>query len=504
MRQSLRQGQQLVMTQQLQQAIKLLQLSTLDLAAYIEREVQNNPLLEIDDQYGDTDGQPLPETETNRRDLSSTDRVFEGSVPIDSEGASGAERDNVFTHDDAPDQRPAVNDDRWLESGGQWGSSSAGGEGGTFLDVADRAVEELPSLRDTLHEQLALSVADTEQQMIGRYLIDTLDDSGYLTDDLAEVAERLGCTVAEIESLLPLLQDFDPPGVFARSLSECLALQLQQIDRFDPAMRALVENLDILADGQLATLQRRCGVGDEDFADMLQELRALDPKPGLAFDGGAAEPVVPDVFVWQRDDGSWAIELNSDVLPKVLLNRRYYAEVKGASRSKTDKAYLSECFGNASWLIKALDQRAQTILKVASELVQQQEGFFLNGVRQLKPLTLRQVADEIGMHESTVSRVTASKYLTCPRGTFELKYFFNSAINATEGGDAHSAEAVRQRIKKLVDSEDPASILSDDKIVNMLKEEDIDIARRTVAKYREALHIPSSVQRRRLKAARAS
>ncbi len=495
----MRQGQNLVMTQQLQQAIKLLQLSTPELAAYIEQQVEGNPLLELDERGTDQADAQADAPLRSQRELTTTDRALDGTLPIDHGSGSQVSRDNTFTNDD----RTAVageTDGRWLEAGGQWSSSSVGGEGLPPPDVADRLPGERPPLRDFLHEQLALSAMEADAQMIGRYLIDTLDDAGYLTDDLDDIADRLGCTADEIEAVLPGLQDFDPPGIFARSLSECLALQLKQLDRFDPAMQTLVENLEALAEGEVVALQRQCGVGEEDFADMLAEIRALDPKPGQAFEGAAAQIVVPDVFVWQNDDGGWSIELNSDALPKVLLNRRYYAEVKAASRSKKDKAYLSDCFGNASWLIKALDQRAQTILKVATELVSQQEGFFLHGVGHLKPLTLHQVADEIGMHESTVSRVTASKFLTCQRGTFELKYFFTSAINATAGGEAHSAESVRQRIKVLVDEEDPKAILSDDKIVSLLQGENIDIARRTVAKYRDALHIPSSVQRRRIKA----
>ena len=300
--------------------------------------------------------------------------------------------------------------------------------------------------------------------------------------------------------VLKKLQRFDPPGVFARNLAECLALQLRDRDRLDPAMQTLLDNLDALGDGRLDWLRRRCRVDQEDFAEMLAELRALDPKPGLGFETSHSEFVVPDVFVSRKTDGTWTIELNQDVLPRVLLNRHYYAEVKTAARSKNDKAYISECFNNGSWLVKALDQRATTILKVAGELVRQQEGFFIHGVSALKPLNLKKIADAISMHESTVSRVTANKYLACSRGTFELKYFFTAAIASADGGDAHSAESVRQLIRTLIDDEDPKKILSDDRIVDLLKAEHVDIARRTVAKYREAMDIPSSVQRRRRKA----
>ncbi|MEN3976481.1 RNA polymerase factor sigma-54 [Emcibacter sp. SYSU 3D8] len=489
LRQVLRQGQQLVMTQQLQQAIKLLQLSSIDLVAFVEEQVESNPLLEFD--YGPADAASPPET--GPAALAPADG---GDAPLDSR------YDNVFTNDDR-DMAPAPPVDDGIQAlpASPWTTSSGGGDTGPGLDATARLAVPT-TLRGHLSDQLGMTVDDGRMMMIGRYLIDLVDDAGYLREALTDVSDRLGCTVADVEETLALLQQFDPPGVCARDLAECLALQLKDRNRYDPAMETLVANLTALADGRTDWLKRQCGVSDEDFADMLMELRALDPKPGLAFDRPHADVVVPDVLISYRGDGAWGVELNADVLPRVLVNAHYYAEVRGASRSKHDRAYLSDCFSNASWLAKALDQRAKTILKVASELVRRQEGFFTHGVSHLRPLNLKQVADAIGMHESTVSRVTAGKYLACPRGTFELKYFFTAAISATGGGDSHSAEAVRHRIRELIDGEDPRAVLSDDKIVEMLVDADIDIARRTVAKYREAMHIPSSVQRRRLKSGR--
>jgi RNA polymerase sigma-54 factor len=304
--------------------------------------------------------------------------------------------------------------------------------------------------------------------------------------------------------VLAVLQTFDPPGVFARDLAECLALQLKERDRFDPAMQALVARLDLVARRDFAALKKACGVGDEDLADMIAEIRRLNPKPGLAFGSAPVHPIVPDVFVHPAPDGAWLVELNSDTLPKVLVNQRYYAEVSATARREGEKSYLAECLQSATWLVRALDQRARTILKVANEIVRQQDAFFAHGVEQLRPLNLKTVAEAIGMHESTVSRVTANKYMATSRGIFELKYFFTSAIAAAHGGEAHSAEAVRHRIKQLIDAESAADVLSDDTIVNRLREAGIDIARRTVAKYREALRIPSSVQRRREKQVAAS
>ena len=299
--------------------------------------------------------------------------------------------------------------------------------------------------------------------------------------------------------MLAVLQTFDPPGICARDLAECLAIQLKENDRYDPAMQALISRLDLLAKRDFSALKKICGVGDEDLTDMIAEVRRLNPKPGHAFGSAIVQPIVPDVFVRPAPDGAWLVELNSDTLPKVLVNQSYYSEVSATARRDTDKSYLTECLQSATWLVRALDQRARTILKVSNEIVRQQDAFFAHGVEYLRPLNLKTVAEAISMHESTVSRVTANKYMATSRGIFELKYFFTSAIAAAHGGEAHSAESVRHRIKQLIDAEPAADVLSDDTIVEKLREAGVDIARRTVAKYREAMRIPSSVQRRREK-----
>jgi RNA polymerase sigma-54 factor len=335
--------------------------------------------------------------------------------------------------------------------------------------------------------------------MIGQYLIDLVHESGYLTGDLATVGEKLGAPLTEIEAVLAILQEFDPPGICARNLAECLTIQLKERDRFDPAMQTLVSRLDLLAKRDFAALRKICGVADDDLVEMIAEIRQLNPKPGLAFGSTVVQPIVPDVFVRPGPDGGFVVELNSDTLPKVLVNQTYYAEISKATVNAKEKAYLVESLQSANWLIRSLDQRAKTILKVATEIVRQQDAFFAHGVRYLRPLNLKAIADAISMHESTVSRVTANKYMATNRGIFELKYFFTAAISASDGGEAHSAEAVRDHIKHLIDSENSRDVLSDDTIVEKLREAGIDIARRTVAKYREAMRIPSSVQRRREK-----
>jgi RNA polymerase sigma-54 factor len=348
-----------------------------------------------------------------------------------------------------------------------------------------------------------MAVTDPVDRIIGRHLIDAVDDAGYLSEPVAEIADRLGIGLDRIEQVLQLIQGFDPSGVAARDVCECLSIQLRDRNRFDPAMQALVANLNLVAKRDFAGLKRICGVDDEDIADMVAEIRRLDPKPGRGFGGAMAETVVPDVFIRPAPDGSWLVDLNPDTLPRVLVNQTYHARVSRAALKDEDKAFIAECLQTANWLTRSLEQRARTILKVASEIVRQQDGFFAHGVEHLRPLNLKTVADAIGMHESTVSRVTSNKYLTCARGVFEMKYFFSAAIAATGYGEAHSAEAVRFRIKHMIDDEAPSEVLSDDAIVARLKESGIEIARRTVAKYRESLRIPSSMERRREKVAMA-
>lgn len=502
----LRQTQSLVMTPQLLQAIKLLQLSHLDLSSYVDGELERNPLLERDagdepsasgdgevgettvdrpfDEHGQTDALLSDEFETSRAALESKlDTDLENVFP-DEPGAAGAQTSVVTAASD-------------------WSSVGPGGR-----DDGDYSLEAFvtaePTLADDLAEQLVLATGDPAMRLIGHYLIDLVNEAGYLTGDLIEVADKLGTSLEKVEQVVALLQTFSPPGVCARNLAECLAIQLKERDRYDPAMQALVARLDLVARRDFAELRRCCGVGDDDLIDMIAEIRRLDPKPGLRFGATVVQPVVPDVFVRPGPDGSWVVELNSDTLPKVLVNQSYYTQVASRTKKAADKSYLGDCLQSATWLVRALDQRAKTILKVATEIIRQQDAFLALGVEHLRPLNLKTVAEAIGMHESTVSRVTANKSMATPRGTFELKFFFTSAIAANDGGEAHSAEAVRHRIRQLIDSESATDVLSDDTIVERLRAAGIDIARRTVAKYREAMRIPSSVQRRRDKKIQAA
>ncbi|MGI9384491.1 MAG: RNA polymerase factor sigma-54 [Methyloligellaceae bacterium] len=497
----LRQSQSLVMTPQLQQAIKLLQLSNLELTAFVETELERNPLLE----HAEANAEPVAgeaapqaeqeDTETAGNETSSDDDFLDlddGEAAGDPTRALDTEVDNVFP--DASEPQPGLSNDS------SWASLRTGSTMRSDGDVNLEAfVAEEVGLRDHLTDQLNLALADPAKRLVGHHLVDMVDEAGYLRGELEGLAERLGAPMALVEETLEVLQTFDPPGVFARDIRECLALQLKDKDRLDPAMQALLANLDLMAAHEFPALKRACGIDDEDLAEMICEIKALNPKPGLKFGHIAVQPVVPDVLVRLRPDGIWHVELNSDTLPKVLVNQTYYATVNKTAKSDQDKSYLNDCLQTANWLVKSLDQRARTILKVAQEIVRQQDTFLTRGVQYLRPLNLKTVADAIGMHESTVSRVTTNKYMATSRGIFELKYFFTSAIPASGSGDAHSSEAVRYRIKQLIDNESPAKVLSDDKIVTLLRGDGIDIARRTVAKYREAMRIPSSVQRRREK-----
>jgi RNA polymerase sigma-54 factor len=495
----IRQGQSLVMTPQLQQAIKLLQLSNLELAEYCEQELERNPLLERDDR----DTGPIGESAEAPAQSAAGERADEALSREDFSKASDLDQnahENMYDGGEAP--APARVSEGPQGSLTDW---TRVGSGNAFEgeDGIESSVTAAASLKDHLESQLSIAALLPEDRMILLALIDAVDEAGYLRADPTDVANRLGCEREDVEAVLGVLHGFDPVGVGARDLAECLSLQLKALDRLDPAMQALLTRLDLVARRDMSQLCALCGVDAEDIADMISEIRQLNPKPGLAFGSEPVTPVVPDVFVREGADGGWQIELNSETLPRLLVNNQYYGTVSKTARDKESKTYLADCLNNANWLVKSLDQRARTILKVASEIVRHQDAFLTHGVRHLRPLNLRIIAEAISMHESTVSRVTSNKYIATPRGLFELKYFFTASIQSVNGTESHSAEAVRDRIREMIENEEPREILSDDRIVSLLTADGVNIARRTVAKYREALRIPSSVERRRLKAGEA-
>lgn len=524
----IRQAQSLVMTPQLLQAIRLLQMSSLELTAWVGEELERNPFLEAE--AGDSVAQQLRDSrragvENTPPELGAgaesgeTARPWESAELETSREALEASLDTDFSNSFDPDG-PAITPASGLMDGvspmgpaamGQAGSGSGAGTGNTgsgagsgddfdpFLNIP-----EIISLREHLRRQLGLLRLDPQQRLIALTLVDAITDAGYLETDASQnfdgLAQQLGVARVTIDAALAIVQRLDPPGVCARDLSECLAIQLREVNRYDPAMAAMISRLDLVAKRDMAALRKLCGVDDDDLHDMLRELRALEPRPGRPFNAPPLTPLVADAIVRRGSDGDWIVELNNDALPRVLVNRAYYSKVSHAARSEAEKSFVTEAWQTANWLDRSLDQRARTILAVTTELVKQQEGFFAHGVAHLRPMTLKAVADAIGMHESTVSRVTANKSVGCERGVFEMKFFFSAAIASSGDGAAHAAGAIRHRVRQMIETEAPDAILSDDAIVRLLRNDGVDIARRTVAKYRESLRIPSSVNRRRLKA----
>ncbi|MFL0671914.1 MAG: RNA polymerase factor sigma-54 [Erythrobacter sp.] len=493
----LRQSQSLVMTPQLQQAIRLLAASNLEIETFISEALEANPLLEAGDmrQVAAAPGGDAPELppEAPTADELMLRGRGEADAPLDLGGAA-LDRD-VDTGDGAR----SLKDAEWGASAG----SAAGGSGDEdYGDFGERQAAEI-TLREHLEAQVGALARDAEQDFAARHIIGLLDDAGYLPFPTGEIAADLGIDEPAAEAALRLVQSLDPTGVGARDLAECIAIQAREADRYDPCMAALIANLDLVARGEVERLKRLCRVDDEDFADMLRELRSYDPKPGLAFAPAAVSNVVPDILVTHNGKGGWDIALNEDTLPRLVVNRSYATEIAGhGAGDPAASAWLKEKLADAHWLIRALDQRQRTILKTAAEIVRQQDGFFRRGVSELRPLTLREVAEQVELHESTISRVTSNKYLACARGTFELKFFFTSGVARTgEGADGEGASsaAIKARIKALIEAEEVKDILSDQTLAEMLQKEGFDLARRTVAKYREAIGLGSSAERRRAK-----
>ena len=471
----LKQSQSLVMTPQLQQAIKLLQMSNVELNEFVEEELSENPLLE-----------------KKEEEINDHDEIQEIEQPKDE---VQAEFDDAWTGNEK--------ENKDFDAGSNMADVGAGGN--NKFETSDNSYLENSitveqTLSEFLLEQLHITTEDSRDRMVGALLIDQLDESGYLRANYEELATILGCSMERINDLLEKMRKFEPSGVFARDLADCLSIQLDEKKTLDEPMKKLIDNLDLLANHDIKKLCDICGVNETYLLDMVSEIKELNPKPASDYDHFVVQTVVPDVLmkaIPKNLGGGWKVELNSDTLPKVLVNREYYTQVSDGAINKKDKEYITEKLNSANWLVRAMDQRAQTILKVAGEIVESQNGFFLYGIEYLKPLTLKDVAEEIDMHESTVSRVTNNKYIGTPRGIFELKYFFTTALIGSDG-QAHSAEAIKAKIRSLIDNEKSDNILSDDNIVKLLSEEGINIARRTISKYREALNIPSSIQRKKI------
>lgn len=493
----LRTSQSLVMTEQLQQSIKLLQLSALELSEFVDQEMEKNPFLSSEDASDEapaaTAAEEAPRDPEAVRPDSDTGEMYTRS--LDMSGAEG-------TKGPAPE---TSNEDIWggeteshrFEETHGAGGGGADMEGGYVSDVIEQRFSESPTLKQHLLEQVQVDFADAEQKFIAAYLIDLLDESGYLREDMSGLHEVLGCDAAQVAAALEQLRACDPAGVFAADLKDCLRLQLREQGKLTPAMETLTANLEVLAEANMKKLARLCGVPEQELSAMLAMLRMLDPRPGSHFGNEQVQTLVPDVMVRKLGASGWRVELNADVMPRLLVNRQYHADLAGRLKGKDDKKFLNEQLANASWLVKALDQRAQTLLKVASEIVRQQELFFEHGIRYMKPMTLRHIAEQVEVHESTVSRITCNKFMATPRGVFPLKYFFSSSLADAAEGEGTSSRTVMHMIKEMVGAESTGDVLSDDAIAEKLAEKGIEVARRTVVKYRKIMHIPSSVERRR-------
>lgn len=462
----------MVMTPQMRQSIKILQLATTELVPLINQEIEQNPFLEKQDDEEEVQNAEPENNETSEIEIS----------------------DNNWSDDTVS---PAVYESADLTYKNAGSGRGFDGES----DYMENLSETKISLRDHIIDQINIAIIQPKDKVMALHLTDLLDETGYLTADLQYVSGTLGCSMDFIEEILAKLQKFDPAGVFARNLQECLALQLKDRNRYDPAMQKFIENLELFGRRDFTRLKEICGINDEDLSDMCREVKALNPKPGNNFAHENVQIIQPDIFLKLDDENNWKIELNSDLLPKVLINKSYYKTISGQVKDKEEKKFIADQMTNASWLVRALDQRANTILKVTAGIVEKQNEFFRSGINYLKPLILSDIASAIEMHESTVSRVINGKYIATRMGIFELKYFFTSSISSSLNSDEDiSSRSVKNMIKDMINKEDPAKILSDDKIAAILKGKGIDIARRTVMKYREAMNIPSSVQRRREKA----
>lgn len=490
-------AQSLVLTPQLQQAIKLLQMNANDIETWIEEQIEENPFLEKDENgeqfLTDRDGRHI-NTEIQENE--------------DNQGKEGEEKDSLdmLREEHADQESLDISYENVFDQSTQplWNKSH---QSGTLTnDIEDEAER---SLSKHLQIQLGLEVQDEIERAIGAFLIDSLDENGFLPLSIAEVAKQLGSSRKKVNAVLLKLKQFDPPGLFANCLSECLRLQLLDRQLLTPELDILLSDINLLAGGESETLRKRCQLNEKNFEEAIKIIRTLNPRPTSSFDHRPIQTIVPDLLMRENRDeveencDIWRVELNNDTLPHVLVNRDYHAEIATNVSLRGDsqaQEFLKERWQTANWLTKALDQRAQTILKVAAEIVKRQRGFFRYGIAKLTPLVLRDIAGTIGMHESTVSRVVNGKYIQTPRGMFELRYFFTKAIPNSIMRTSLSAKAVRHRIRQIIKEETPDATLSDDKIVEKLMEEGIEIARRTVTKYREAMRIGSSVDRRRQQA----
>lgn len=491
-------GQSLTMTPQLQQAIRLLQLSSLEMQQEIQQALESNPMLELEE---DEHEEAVPESVAERDppELQETASETPTEVAADEDWGDEGAADGDW-QEDIPEDLPV--DSSWDDVYSSTAPAASGPGGDDDFDYDSRTTAD-ESLADHLAWQLNLTRLSDRDRAIAAALIDAVDADGLLTLSLEEIVAgfdpELEIELDEAQAVLHLLQRFDPPGIFARDLGECLVLQLRERPEETPwreeALRVLGEHMDLLAGRDYATLMRRARLAEDELAEVMRLIQTLNPRPAASIAPPRTEYVVPDVFV-RRVNRRWVVELNADAAPRLRIHAGYAALVRRAD-SSADNQFLKDNLQEARWFLKSLQSRNETLLKVATRIVEHQRGFLEYGPEAMKPLVLHDIAEAIGMHESTISRVTTRKYMHTPRGVFELKYFFSSHVGTTTGGEV-SSTAIRALIKKLTDEENPRKPLSDSKIAQLLAEQNIQVARRTIAKYRESLAIPPSNERKRL------
>ena len=518
LKQQLKMSQQLVMTPQLQQAIKLLQLNQLELVNLVQQELQENPVLEESDVEEETDGERADATESDGL----SDESSGQELPLDQQltandlSADGANSDEV-----GPTDAEKIADIEWeqyIESHPMTGLDSSGGMGDDDRPSLEATYARRPSLAEHLDWQLQVTDLDEASREIAEWIIGNIDDRGFLRSTVEEISKQFGAEEADIERVLAAIHRLDPTGVGARDLRECLLLQIDILKIDHPLARVLVDqHVELLQKRDFRGLSRLTGATLHEVAVAARVVGGLEPRPGRGFGGDDPVYITPDIYVYKIGD-DFHVLLNEDGLPKLKINSMYRDVLaKGGSAlsdnsssvkrpvgateraelvERDTKNYVHEKVRSAIWLIKSIHQRQRTIYKVMQSIIQYQRDFFEHGLAHLKPLNLRDVADDIEMHESTVSRVTTNKYVHTPQGIFELKYFFNSSIGRFDGGEALASESVKEKIRKIIDNEDPVRPISDQRIAEMLKAANIDIARRTVTKYREAMNILSSTKRK--------
>ena len=468
----LKQSQSLVMTPQLQQAIKLLQLNNLELSNLINKELEENPFLE------------------NQNSEETVNVQEEKTSEIDESFSSGESLSDEPKNDDY--------ENRWdVDTSCMNYSRNTNSESIDPGSIVEQTLTEKVTLKTILTNQANLEFSNKTDKKISEVLIDYIEPSGWFLQNIDEIVSFSGFERNAIESVLNRMQKFEPSGVFARNLKECLSIQLRNNESFSEKNITVIENLELLGEGNLKELQKITGMRDEELKESIKNIRLLNPKPGLKYSDENLDLLSPDVIV-MKNNNEWSVELNNSTLPRITVNDEYIKEIESLKCNETDKKFISENINSAKWLIKAIEQRNITTLKISSEIINQQKEFFERGKKFLRPMILKDVAKKIDMHESTVSRVTSNKLILTPRGIFEMKIFFSASINSMNDGESHSAASVRESLKKLITNEPLNNPFSDEALVNKLQSEGINLARRTVAKYRELLNIPSSSIRRRM------